>query len=98
MASSSQCTTLPVFRLIINNKSTKLLIECTDEKTLRDIIMNVGSNPGNHLYNIVQILYDKVDSEVSVTKVDSEVKTWTIVKSEIDPDDSVLRMKLWMVS
>lgn len=86
MASSSQCTTLPVFRLIINNKSTKLLIECTDEKTLRDIIMNVGSNPGNHLYNIVQILYDKVDSEV---------KTWTIVKSEIDPDDSVLRMKLW---
>jgi heterodisulfide reductase subunit B len=66
--------------------------------------MNVGSNPGKHLYNIVQMLYHevglevsvtKVGLEVSVTKVGLEVKTWTIVKSEIDPDDSVLRMKLW---
>lgn len=71
-----------VFRFVINDKKSDIVI-VTDEKTIHNIISNIGDSPGYDLYDLVSMMIKK------------EIKKIEIVKSKVEMNDTVIQDSVW---
>lgn len=71
-----------VFRLVINDKKSDIVI-VTDEKSIHNIISNIGDSPGYDLYDLISIM------------IKEEIKKIEIVKSKVEMDDTVIQDSVW---
>lgn len=71
-----------VFRLVINDKKSDIVI-VTDEKTIHNIISDIGDSPGYDLYDLISMM------------IKDEIKKFEIVKSKVEMNDTVIQDSVW---